>query len=225
LILVGSDKGTSLWLDSYKLNAGSFIESASWLESLPHFLTQNVSGKVTFRGADMIFSIARPVVTGKFGTTLKVAEADSATYKFWLHQTEGGYILMPHLPDEDQFQVVRQFLEALAANRTDAAKALLVEPTIVSIPKYVKVQGPSDNYRVAQLASPPSGVLRYRLITSGKDDLIFDVVTKKDKFLIRAIFIAPPDPFVQEIGKQFPAYSRLAPPILPPASGTSTQEY
>lgn len=214
LVLAGDQQGSSLWVQAYRPVNGVWTPSTSQMDSIPSFLRQNVSGKLTFRGPDLILTVAK-TVSGKTEGIINqnIPEAESSTYKFWLHLTENGYVLEQRLPDEDHFHVVRQFLDSLSANRTEQAKSLLTDGKLISIPRYIGIQSRAiSNFRVSELASPPSGAARFRLLTGGKDDLIFDVGRFKDKgLLIKAIFIAPPDQWLQQISKMLPAYDKIAP--------------
>lgn len=222
LVLVGDEGGSQLWLHAFKSVDGGWVDSPDHFASIPSFLTSNVSGKVAFRGTDMIFSIGR-VVPAEGTQSTQLPEADSSTYRFLLKLTDTGYQLQRHVPDVAQFGTVRAFLEALANNRTDIARAMLADSKLLSIPRYVGVRGPSSTFRVVQMASPPSGAPRYRLITGQKDDLIFEIAKMKDKPIVRAIFIAPPDPFLQEIAKVLPTYEQLVPPPAPSVDTTAAE--
>lgn len=220
LVLVGDGSDGSIWLRAYKSVDGAWVEAPTQFESIPTFLTQNMSGTVHFRGSDMIFNVGRIVAAP--GSSTRLPESESSTYRFWVKLVETGYALQKHVPDVAQFAVVRQFLEAVAANRTDIARSLLTDAKLLSIPKYVGVKGPSSSFRVVQMASPPSGAPRYRIITGQRADLIFEVARVKDKQVIRAIFIAPPDAFLQEIAKMLPTYDQLIPPP-PPVDATAAE--
>lgn len=208
-ILVGMQNGANLWLKTYHLINGHFAEVQTSLDSIPSFLTANMSGTVNFRGADLLLSVAPVVKESLLGEAKKVAEAPSSTYRFWLHLTDQGYVLMHRLPDEEQFQAVKAFLAYLGANNSEAARSLLVDEKLISIPRYIGLKSVSGTFHVAQMSSPPTGALRYRLITGGKDDLIFEVVHLKDKAAIRAIFIAAADPFLKEIEFALPALEQV----------------
>jgi hypothetical protein len=211
LMLVGSENGT-LWLHTFQRTADDWKETASRLDSIPDFLTNNVSGKVSFRGPDLIFTVGR-VLPGKVeNSTSKLPAAESSTYKFWVHLTDQGYVLLPQLVDEAQFSTVKMFMDAIGSSKTDIAKSLLLDGRLMSIPKYVGLHGASPSFRVVQMSSPPSGAPRYRLVTGDKDDLIFDVIRVKDKSMIRAIFIAPADQFLQAVADHLPTYDKVAPP-------------
>jgi hypothetical protein len=208
-ILVGSDHGASLWIKTFRLINGRFAQTQTQLDSIPAFLTSNMSGSVGFRGADLLLSVAPVVKDSTLGQTQRLPEAESCTYRFWLHLTADGYQLMRRLPDEDQFLTVKSFLACLSGNRTEQAKELLVDEKLLSIPKYVGIKGANAGFKVAQMASCHGGAVRYRVITGGKDDLIFEVVRLKDRTAIRAIFVAPSDPFLSEIGSELPGYEQV----------------
>jgi hypothetical protein len=227
LVLVGDDSGSSLWLHAYKSVDGQWTSSPDHFSTIPSFLTENMSGRVTFRGSDLIFNVGR-VVPPSGDQTTRLPEAESSTYRFWVKLTDTGYVLQRHVPDIAQFSAVRQLLDALAGNRTDVAKTLVTDSKLLSIPKYVGVRGPSSTFRVVQMASPPSGAPRYRIITGQRNDLIFEVVRIKDRStppvfspVVRAIFIAPPDPFLQEISKILPTYDQVVPAAPAPTDTTA----
>jgi hypothetical protein len=208
-VLVGREHGASLWIKTFRLINGRFAQTQTQLDSIPAFLTNNMSGSVGFRGADLLLSVAPVVKDSALGQADRLPEAESCTYRFWLHLTADGYQLMRRLPDEDQFLTVKAFLACLSGNRTEQAKGLLVDEKLLSIPKYVGLKGANASFKVAQMASSPGGAARYRLITGTKDDLIFEVVRLKDRSAIRAIFIAPADPFLAEIASELPGYEQV----------------
>jgi hypothetical protein len=43
----------------------------------------------------------------------------------------------------------------------------------------------------------------------------------KDRPIVRAIFIAPPDPFLHELARILPTYDQLVPPPATPADMTA----
>lgn len=219
LVLVGDEAGSKLWLHAFRTENGLLVDAPNHFDSIPSFLTNNVSGRVSFRGSDLIFNVGR-VVPAEGAQPTQLPEAESSTYRFWVKLTDTGYQLQKYVPDIVQFSTVRQFLEALANNRTDIARSMVADSKLLSIPKYVGVRGPSSTFRVVQMASPPSGAPRYRIITSQKDDLIFEIAKMKDKPIVRAIFIASPDTFLQEIGKILPTYDQVVPPT--PSAPTDT---
>lgn len=222
LVLVGDEAGSRLWLHAFRTTEGQLVDSPNHFDSIPTFLTNNVSGKVAFRGPDLILTVGR-VVPANGSQTTQLPEAESSTYRFWVKLTDSGYVLQRYVPDIAQFSTVRQFLEAIANNRTDVARSLLADSKLLSIPKYVGVRGPSSTFRVVQMASPPSGAPRYRIITSQKNDLIFEIARMKDRPIVRSIFIAPPDTFLQEIAKILPTYDQVIPPTATPTDNTAAE--
>ena len=216
LILVGDQEGSQLWLHAFRAQEGGWVDAPDHFASLPAFLTGNVSGRVSFRGNDMIFNVGR-VVPPSGSQTTQLPEAESSTYRFLLKLTDSGYQLQRHVPDLTQFGTVRQFLDAVANNRTDVQKSLVADSKLLSIPRYLGMRGPFGAFKVVQMASPPSGAPRYRLVSGGRNDLIFEVAKMKNQPIIRAIFIAPPDQFLHEISGLLPTYDQLVPPPTPPA--------
>lgn len=213
LVLSGDGGNGALWLSALRAQDGGWHEVPGYFDALPSFLIKNVSGHIGFRGSDLIFNIARMVEsTDASGNKILLPEAESATYKFWVKPTDAGFAIVPSIPDPEGFSTVVQFLTAVQQGRTDSTRPMLSDPRLASIPKYLGLHGhPLDSAaRVVQMVVPPARGQRYRLTNIGKDDLIFDVAKVKGAPLVKAIFIAPPDPFLQETARYFPLYSRLA---------------
>lgn len=213
LVLSGDGANGSLWLSALRAQEGGWHEVPGYFDALPSFLIKNVSGHVVVRGTDLIFNVARMVEsTDASGNRILLPEAESATYKFWVKATDAGFAIVPSIPDTEGFSTVIQFMTAVQQGRTDSTKPMLSDPRLVSIPKYLGLHGrPLDGAaRVVQMVVPPARGQRYRLTNIGKDDLIFDVAKVKGAPLVKALFVAPPDPFLQETAKYFPLYSRLA---------------
>lgn len=215
LVLSGDGGNGALWLSALRFQDGNWHEVPGYFDNLPAFLIKNVSGHVGFKGSDLIFNIARMVEsTDANGNKILLPEAESASYKFWVKATDGGFAIVPSIPDTEAFSTVMQFMTAVQQGRVDSTKPMLSDPRLSSIPKYLGLHGkPLDsNARVVQMVVPPSRGQRYRLTNIGKDDLIFDIGKVKGASQIKALFIAPPDPFLQETAKYFPLYSRLTEP-------------
>ncbi len=212
LVLSGDGGNGSLWLSAWRPQEGSWRDVPGFFDALPSFLTKNVSGQVSFKGSDLIFNIARMVdsVDGS-GNHILLPEAESATYKFWVKATDGGFVLVASIPDVDAFSTVGQFMTAVQQGRADSARGMLSDPRLSAIPKYLGLSGrPIDSTaRVVQMVVPPARGQRFRLTGIGKDDLIFDVGKVKGVGQIKAIFIAPPDPFLLDTAKFFPLYSKV----------------
>ena len=233
LVISGDNEDGSLWVSAYKFSEGGWQANPAFLTQIPSFLQSNVSGRLSFRGSDLIYNVGKMLlVTDSNGTKRWLPEAESANYRFWLKASEGGYVLAPSVPNEEAFAIVHQFMQALQHSKTDVARSLLVDPHLASIPKYLGLQGKSldSAARVVEMSLPPSRGQRFRLINIGKDDLIFDVGKAKGLPQIKAIFVAQPDPFLQENSKNFPLYTRFDAPVVevkkdaelaPAAPGTS----
>ncbi len=70
------------------------------------------------------------------------------------------------------------------------------------------------------MASPGNGNSRYRLVTFLKDDLIIDVgKTKTQPMAIKALFIAPPDPWAQKLLGNFSSPANASDSKAPDAGG------
>lgn len=219
LVLAGDNEDASLWVAAYKLGEGGWQPSPDFLSQIPSYLLNNVSGRLGFRGNDLIFNIGKMLLTtDSTGAKRWLPEAESASYRFWLKLTDSGYVLAPSIPNEEAFAVVHQFMGALQHNRTDVLKTLLVDPHLISIPRYLGLQGKNldSAARVVEMSLPPARGQRFRLINIGKDDLIFDVGKVKGVAQIKALFVAQPDPFLQENSKSFPFYSHFDQPVIDP---------
>ncbi|MBX9687967.1 MAG: hypothetical protein K2X27_14775, partial [Candidatus Obscuribacterales bacterium] len=212
LILAGDSDTGSLLILPFKLGENGWQESPEFLAQIPSFLSNNVCGRIGFRGADLVFNIGKMIQsTDSNGVSRFLPEAESATYKFWLKSTDSGYVLAPSVLNEDAFSAVFQFMQAVQQSRSDTAKALLADSRTLSLPKYLGLQGkPLDSaVRVVEMSVPGARWQRFRLINMAKDDLIFDVSKFKGQWQIKSIFIAAPDAFLAETAKYFPLYSRF----------------
>lgn len=212
LVLAGDNEDGSLWVSAYKLTEAGWQANPAFTSSLPSFLLNSVSGRLGFRGNDLVFNVGKMLLTtDSNGVKRLLPEAESAHYRFLVKQTDSGYVLAPSVPNEDAFVTVHDFMQALQQNRGDVIKSLLVDPHLASIPRYLGLQGKSldSSARVVEMFMPPGRGQRFRLINIGKDDLIFDVAKVKGIPQVKAIFVAQPDPFLQEIAKNFPLYSHF----------------
>lgn len=214
LLLAGDADDGSLSVQAFKLGeAAGWVPSPEYLSQLPAFLTTNVTGRIGFRGADLIFNVGKMIqTTDSNGVKRFLPEAESATYKFLLKSTENGYVVVANVADEEAFSGVFQFMQAVQGGRLDQERALLIDDRLASLPKYLGLQGkPLDSaVRVVEMYVPPARGQRFRLINVGKDDLIFDVGKVKGLWQIKALFIAPPDAYLAETSKYFPLYSSFA---------------
>lgn len=214
LILSGERQG-ALFLRAYTLQEGvGWREEEGRFSSIPSFLTDNVSGKVTFKGADLVFVVAR--MPQKQAGVPNLPEADSSTYKFWLHYMDGKYAVYARVPSEEQYAIVYSFLQAMQNGQLELAKNFLADPKLVSLPKYVGLtRPPTQPYKVVEMAVPPSGLHRYRLVTFGKNDVIFDVGSVRGRTVIKSIFFAPADSYLREMKQYLANYDKIAPPVSP----------
>lgn len=232
LVLIGSDRSNSnLWFHSYKLVDGQLAEAPEVFTALPAFFTQNVSGAATFSGNDIVLTVQPPAqpkvektedqLTGTVKDTITKPrkEAASAGYKVVLKFMGGKYLLSGKLPDDAPFSVAFNFVQAVAVNRTDIARGWLIDPKLISVPKYLGIIGKTNPPMRLVTMSGGASSSRYRLITSGKDDLIVEVgriITPgrlKGQLAVKALFVAPPDPFAQKLSGTL---------VMPPAPPTAT---
>jgi hypothetical protein len=193
LILAGVEKTGNTWLHGYRLADGNWVEAADLFGGVPPYLLQNLAGKVSFSGNDLILSV------GSQGAPTTA----SSGYRIVLRLVSGKYCLEGKSGAEGPIAVVEQFAQALQQNRFDLAKGWLADAKLMSIPKYVGITGHStaQPLRIIPMASPGNGNSRFRLITFSKDDLIVDVGKdrKTQQLAIKSIFIAPPDPVAQKL--------------------------
>lgn len=215
LILSGDGEDGSLCVRAYGFAENAWVESPAYLAQIPSFLTNNVCGRLTIRGGDLIFNIGKMIqLTDSNGIKRYLPEAESATYRFWLKSTDAGFVVAASVPNEDAFAAVYQFMQAAAQSRSDVEKALLSDSRLASLPKYLGLQGRAVDAgtKVVEMSVPAGRGWRFRLINLGKDDLIFDVGKFKNAWQIKAIFIAPPDAFLAETARYFPPYSHFDQP-------------
>ena len=202
LILVGAAKSGVVFLRAYKLTEAGFMEDNEIFASvLPYFL-QNLIGKVSFSGNDLVLSIGGGMDTGKEGNqpdSKPIASSLSTSYRLVLHFVNNRYQLEGAGGEAGPLTIVEQFLFALQHDRQDLVKAWLIDPKLASIPKYLGLVGRREVIRVLPMTNPGNGSSRFRLVTSLPDDLIVDVGKIKSQWLIKALFIAPADPLVQKL--------------------------
>ncbi|MBU6451467.1 MAG: hypothetical protein KGS72_06800 [Cyanobacteria bacterium REEB67] len=219
LVLIGGDRQTNaLWLKSYKLAEGPLVEAPELFASLPAFFSQNVTGKACFSGSDIVLTVQPPsgpasaadeksdTILQSNGKTLAVKPTNAAIagYKVVLKYLGGKFGLAGKLPDDAPLSVALAFAQNICAGRADVAKAWLVDPKLVSIPKYLGLIGKSTPPMRLVAMSSGSGS-RYRMITSGKNDLIIDVgrITSpgrlKGQLAVKGLFVAPSDAYAAKM--------------------------
>lgn len=195
LILAGSDRSTGLiWLKAFKASASGWNESNEPFASIPPYLLQNVSGQASFSGSNLVLSVS----SGSNASNLP--KPKSTTYQIIL-KLSGSQFGLAGKPNNDMpVSIVSYFVQCILNNRLDLAKGWLKDPALLSIPKYIGLIGkpPSQPYKLVAMSTPPAGP-RYRLVTYGKHDLIFDMGKDKQQWIIKGIFIAPPDPLAKAL--------------------------
>ncbi len=236
LVLIGADRNSgTLWFKGFQLVEG-MPEATELFSSLPAFFTQNVTGKATFSGNDIVLTIQPPVVrkekveeekpAGVVKDTVSkpIAVASSAGYKVVLKFVAGKYTLSGHMPDDAPFSVALSFAQAVAGAKPELAKSWLVDSKLVSIPKYLGLFGRVSPPMRLVAMSNAAGSSRYRLVTSSKDDLIIEVGRilqpgrLKGQLAIRALFIAPPDAIAQRLSGTMVLPGGMAPAAAAAAS-------
>lgn len=211
LAFIGGDRQNgTLWFKGYKLEGGTLFEAPELFSTLPPFFTQNVTGRASFSGNDIVLTILPPQVTEPAVAKDDIKPEKKAApvgYKVLLKFAGNHYVISGKLPDDGPQSVAMTFAQSLAANRLEIAKAWLIDPKLISVPKYLGLIGrTTPPMRLVPMSGPNSGGSRYRLVTGTKDDLIIEVGRilqagrLKGQIAIRALFVAPPDAFAQSIG-------------------------
>lgn len=223
LVITGTDRSTGLiTLYGLKPSEAGWTAAPELFTSVPPFLLSSVQGRASFSGPDLVLSIAsntaRPAAekpaNGKGGPA-------SSSYKIVLKFVNSKYLLEGKAPDEGPAMVIHQFLQAIKDGRQDLAKAWLADDHLAAIPKYLGMYGKSDQvYKLVAMSNPMGGGSRFRVVTFGKDDLILDVgMIKKYDYgkprsyvAIKALFVAPPDPFAKKLVGVTPNFERIGDP-------------
>lgn len=205
LALIGGDRVSgTLWFKGYKLENGVLFEAPELFSGLPPFFTQNVAGRASFSGNDILLTILPPVSTDPVKDADK-PRAQPVGYKVLLKFSGSRYGISGKLPEDGPHSVAMNFAQALAASRSEIAKSWLIDPKLISIPKYMGLIGRNTPpMRLVPMSGPAGGGARFRLVTSGKEDLIIEVGRilsgkLKGQVAIKALFVAPPDPIAQSL--------------------------
>lgn len=235
LVLIGADRSSgALWFKGFHLVEG-MPEASELFASLPAFFTQNVTGRASFSGNDIVLTIIQAPAAPKVDkvdeekppgtvkdtiTKVKTATPASSGYKVLLKFVGGKYTLTGHMPDDAPQSIAFSFAQAVAAGKPDLAKSWLVDPKLISIPKYIGLFGRvSPPMRIVPMSAAVNGAARYRLVTSSKNDLIIEVARIgtpgrfKGQLAIRALFVAPADAIAQRLGGSM---------VLPGGAGTAS---
>ncbi|MBA3992089.1 MAG: hypothetical protein C0469_01085 [Cyanobacteria bacterium DS2.3.42] len=228
LVIAGSDRATGL-ITLYGLKPGEagWMAAPELFTSVPPFLLSSVQGRASFSGPDIVLSLTstRPVAEKPATANGKAVGQASSGYKIVLRFVNSKYLLEGKAPDEGPAMVVHQFLQAIKDGRQDLAKAWLADDHLAAIPKYLGLYGKTDQvYKLVAMSNPMGGGSRFRVVTFGKDDLILDVgVIKKYDYgkprsyvAIKALFVAPPDPFAKKLVGVTPNFERIGDPAPSP---------
>jgi len=197
LVLVGNERqGGTMWIAAYKLAEGGLFEDSAALSTIPPYLVQNVAGNPGFSGNNLILSLGG----GSGGP-------QSSGYKIVLRFLDGKFCMEGQGSGQDAAMAVFQFVQAIQQNHLDVARAWLVDPKLIAIPKYIGLLNGSQEkpFRVIAMSSPMLSGSRFRIMTNEKNDLIADVGKVKTQWMIKALYIAPPDPLAQKIGGLAPS--------------------
>lgn len=206
LTLTGNAKGTgAVWLQSYKAVEGQWTETSDMFSSIPPFLTQNLIGKASFAGNDLVLTVGGgKSASGK-------PQPTSSGYKILLHYVDGRYSLDARTTEEGPALVALQFVQAIQQGHLDVAKGWLADQRLLSIPKYIGLNRTAGlPFKIIAMANPGTGAFRYRLMTFEKNDLIMDIGKVKNQWAVKGLFIAPPDPLAQKLVGSLPATEKAA---------------
>ncbi len=208
LTLTGNMRGSgAVWLQAYKVVEGQWTETGDVFAGVPPFLTQNLVGKASFSGNDLVLTVG-----GAKSSTGK-PQPSSSGYKIVLHFVEGKYSLDARTNEEGPALVALQFVQAVQQGHLDLAKGWLTDPRLLSIPKYIGLNRTAGlPFKIIAMANPGTGAFRYRLMTFEKNDLIMDIGKVKGQWAVKALFIAPPDPLAQKLVGSLPATEKSAEP-------------
>lgn len=199
LVLTGNERGGStIWLGAYKFADGAWVESPSVLASVPPYLVQNIAGKASFSGNDLVFALGSPTSNASADNP---SSSQNSGYKIVLKFIDGKFIVSGKSADEGPSLVVSQWMQAVQHDQLDLARAWLADPSLISIAKYAGLLNRSSEkpFKIMELSAPLLNGERFRVITFDKTDLIVDVGKVKAQWVIKALFMAPPDPVAQKL--------------------------
>jgi hypothetical protein len=206
LLLTGNMRGTgAVWLQAYKISDNQWLETADVFSTIPPFLTQNLVGKASFSGNDLVLTVGGAKAAGE------KPQPQSSGYKIVLHYVDGHFTLDARTNEEGPALVALQFVQAVQQGHLDLAKGWLTDQRLLSIPKYIGLNRSAGlPFKIIAMANPGTGAFRYRLMTFEKNDLIMDVGKVKNQWAIKALFIAPPDPLAQKLVGSLPTIEKPA---------------
>src|SRR5579875_1261367 len=220
LIAVGSKRGAGgMWLASYRLGTDGWRADEAPLADIPPYLTSNMSGVIGFSGQDLLVTVTpgAPLSGRETAADQKLPEPASSTYKLVLRLVGGKFELEGRPAEDTPYNAVWQFVHACEQGCSDLARAWLVDPHLISIPKYIGLAAGNAGQpsRLINMSGAPAGLYRYRLVTFGRYDLILDAARVKNKWAIKAIFIAPADAFLQKVARGLSPAPAAEAPALP----------
>jgi hypothetical protein len=219
LVLAGGDRAGSAYLHAFRSSGGGWTEVADVFSNVPPYVMQSLASKASFSGNDLVLSIGgtsapAPSASADPNSDRKAPPpAASNGYRMVLKFVNGKYTMEGGKTGEDgALATAAQFAAALQQGKQDVAKAWLADPKLVSVPKYIGYfVKPMPQPKIVPMANPLNGLLRYRLITSLKEDLIIDVGrTKTLPFAVKGIFVAPPDPMAAKLVTTVQAHDSAA---------------
>ncbi len=130
LILAGNDRAGNAWLSGYRLSSGGWVGSADIFSAVPPFLLQNLAGKVSFSGNDLVLAVGTANSLAPEQSRTAPVTTQSSGYRIVLRFFGGKYSLEGKAGEEGPLLMVNQFAQALQQNRTDLAKGLAVRPEV-----------------------------------------------------------------------------------------------
>lgn len=205
LAIAGLDRLSGLvYLGAFKPAAGNWVPTSEPFSQIPSHFMQTLSGVASFSGNDLVLSVSSQNAAGASAPETtggsQLPRPQSSSYQIVM-KFVGGHFVLSGSPGKDMpLQIVTYFVQCVRLNRMDLAKAWIAEQQLASIPKYVGLIGKNQEpYKLVAMSQPAGGGARYRLVTNQKHDLIFDVGKVKKDILIKAIFIAPPDPLARSL--------------------------
>lgn len=227
LVVAGLDRVSGLvYLGAYRPVGNSWSATTEPFSQISQNFMQTLSGQASFNGNDLVLSVSsqspadsQPEAKTDTKTGSQLPKPKSSSYQIVL-KFVGGHFVVAGAPGKDvPLQVVTYFVQCMRTGRMDLAKAWLADPSLVSIPKYIGLVGRNQEpYKLISMSNPAGGGTRYRLVTNQKHDLIFDCGKVKKDIMIKAMFIAPPDPLTKNLMGTLIG----APPPPPPAAADGT---
>jgi hypothetical protein len=188
------------WSEGLKRTSTGWVHDSDLWQQVPSFLLQTGQAKVRLSENSLVITIGSRGAADNTGST--------TGYELVMPFVENHFALTRNEAQDPARGVALQLLLAIQGKRPDLAKIWLVDPQLASIPGYLGLYSrPAGSPALKLINMPPplNGGMRFRLITSSKDDLIVDVGRVKTQWLVKGLFIAPADSLAAEIGRILPA--------------------